>query len=254
MIAIVALLIGILLPSLGSARRAAMATKCLSQVRSLEMAHAMYADAHQEAFVDAGLAHGGVTSAKAIRRSWPFTLQEYYGGPIILRSPGDNSPFWPISMGGSRQGATLAQIKDQMDSGLVPDLTRLGRWTSYGLNNYTLRSFGPGLEPDREPFDRMSKIQTPSATVHFLQMTEGHDGSDFALSDHVHAESWSDAGPEYASSVAGSEIELHAHGGAAKSFDGMASYGFLDGHARTLKFRDVYKDYDNNRFHPDRAH
>lgn len=74
---------------------------------------------------------------------------------------------------------------DQLADGHTPDLRRLAR---YGLNNDLTHSKCPGLDA-REPYDRPHKVSRPSDTVHFLTMTEGNDGSDFALSDHVHAES-----------------------------------------------------------------
>lgn len=252
-IAIIALLISILVPALGGARKAAQTTKCLVNVRSLELAHTLYANDYKEAFIDAGLVHGGTQSVNSIKRSWPFVLGNYVGGEIVLKSPGDNSPFWPISEGGNSTGVGLREIRDAVEAGVAPKNAQLARWTSYGLNNYTLRQFNPGFDPTREPYDRFSKIPNPGATVHFLMMTRGLDGSSFATSDHVHAEAWSDAGPEYAASVAAGEVEINAHGGEAKTPSAKANYGFLDGHARTLKFEDVYRDYDHNNFHPDRA-
>src|SRR3954470_14777166 len=47
-IAIIALLIGILLPSLGKARAAGRATVCLSNQRSIGMALSMYEDTYKE--------------------------------------------------------------------------------------------------------------------------------------------------------------------------------------------------------------
>jgi prepilin-type N-terminal cleavage/methylation domain-containing protein/prepilin-type processing-associated H-X9-DG protein len=253
-IAIVALLISILLPALSGARKAAQVTKCLANVRSLELAHTLYANDNKEAFIDAGLVHGSVQSVTSIKRSWPFVLGNYVGGEIVLRSPGDNSPFWPVSEGGTNTGTSLREIRDAVETGAAPKNSKLARWTSYGLNNYLLRQFNPGFDPLREPYDRFSKIPNPGATVHFLMMTRGLDGSDFATSDHVHAEGWGDAGAEGAPAIAAGEVEINAHGGSPKTAGAKANYGFLDGHARTLKFSDVYRDYDNNSFHPDRAH
>jgi prepilin-type N-terminal cleavage/methylation domain-containing protein len=48
-IAVIALLIGLLLPSLGKARGSARTVKCLSQLRSLGQFTAMYADANKDA-------------------------------------------------------------------------------------------------------------------------------------------------------------------------------------------------------------
>ncbi len=81
-------------------------------------------------------------------------------------------------------------------------------------------------------------------------MTQGLDGSDYALSDHVHAEGWSD-GPEGSQpATASREIDLAAHGGPRAAWSSRSNYGFLDGHAETLKFEQVYRAYDRNRFYP----
>ena len=250
-IAIVALLIGILLPALGRARTSARMLKCQINIRQIETAHQLYMNANKDLFVDAGLAHGGVTTLQGVRRAWPFALAEYYGAPLVIRSPGDTSPFWAISQGGTREGLTLQELIDQFTSGQTPDIRRLTRWTSYGLNNYVTRSRGPGFDLSREPYDRLSKVARPTDTVHFLLMTEGQDGSDFALSDHTHAEGWSDAGANAAPTLAARQVETNAWGGTRKTWDAQSNYGFLDGHVSPLRFHGVYRDYRHNRFWPD---
>lgn len=249
-IAIIAILIAILVPSLSGARRSARTTKCLSQVRQLELAHEFYMDNNKEAFIDAALSHGGSASLAEVKRAWPFTLADYAGGSIILRSPSDDSPMWAISQGGNDPGMTLDDFLAAVQDGLSPDTRKLARWTSYGLNNWTARSVNPGLDPAHEPYDRRPKIPFPGSTVHFLMMNEGRTGSDFAKSDHVHAEGWSDGGDENSPYVAGREMELNAHGGPPNSFSGLANYGFLDGHAKTMRFGEVYTNFDHNKFNP----
>lgn len=250
-IAVIAILISVLLPALAQARRSARTLKCLSNIRQLESAHVLSMNANKEMFVDAGLAHGGTTTLAGVKRAWPFTLAQYYGGPLMLHSPGDTSTQWPVSEGGSSTGLTLLQLIDSLESGVTPDLKKVARWTSYGLNNYVTRSKNPGFDPAREPYDRLSKINAPDSVVHFLLMNEGHTGSDFAKADHVHAEGWADSGPGNAPKIAGEEMELNANGGPPKTSASLANYGFLDGHAATLKFGSVYTDYDKNKFWPD---
>ncbi len=246
-IAVIALLIGILLPALGRARQAAKAAKCLSQIGQLEFAHTLYINAYKEYFIDAGLAHGGSNSLSKVKRAWPVVLSELYGTPLVLRSPGDTSTFWPVGQGGSSTKPSLEQIIEQIDAGGSPDVSKISRWTSYGINNWTSRTVNPGL--DRlEPFDSLRKIQFPSETVHFLLMTEGADGSDFAYSDHVHAEGWSDSGNP--PPVAAHEAEIAAWGGPPKTNASLSNYAFLDGHALTLPFEKVYRTYQHNKMYP----
>ena len=251
-IAIIALLIGILLPSLGQARRSAQSTKCLSNIRQLQIAQIMYAEGHREALIDAGLNHGGVTTLAGVRNSWPNALSSYYGSRLVIRSPLDRSRFWNIAEGGTDRGLTLSQVEEALANNQAPNLSRISRWTSYGLNNYLTRSKAPMLDPT-EPFDTLAKIPVPGKTVQFLMMTFGDDGSLFAKADHVHAESWSDGDEGSQPIIASRELELAALSGKRGTWDGKAHYGFLDGHAAALRFSDVYRSIDDNNFHPLRA-
>jgi len=227
-IAIIALLIGVLLPSLGKTRRSARTLKCLANIRSLVIAQAAYADTHKGLFIDVGLAHGGTGDEQL---SWVNTLNEYYAAPLVIRSPGDNSVHWPSDQGG--QGLEI--------NGAL-------RRTSYGVNNWLSRTYNPGIS-DREPFDRLSKIDIPSAVVQFLLMTES---GDFAVSDHTHAENWGNA--PRAPAVASTQVFIDKWGGPETSPESRSTYGFLDGHAALKPFEAVYLDRNRNAFDPRAAH
>ena len=98
-------------------------------------------------------------------------------------------------------------------------------------------------------------IPRPSATVHFLLMTTGgdDDNDEFARSDHVHAEGWGE-GPEDLWPInAAREVETNAFGGSWGSWRAVSNYGFLDGHAETRAFRDVFQHSFDNSFFPDVA-
>jgi len=223
-IAIIAVLVSILLPSLGAARRSARSLRCLANVRSLVIAHTAYADDYKGAFIDVGLAHGGSGDEQL---SWVNTLSEYYAAPLAIRSPGDASVYWPAEAGG--QGLTV---------------NGAARRTSYGINNWLSRTYNPGIS-EREPFDRHSKIDMPSAVVQFLLMTES---GDYAVSDHTHAENWGTRAR--AAAVAAGQVFINKWGGPPASGQGRSNYGFLDGHAALKDFQSVYLDRDTNAFDP----
>lgn len=258
-ITIIALLLGILLPSLGAARRAAQSIKCLSNIRQLEIAHFLYADDHKGRLIDAGLDHGGLGD---LELAWPFTLREYAGGHVALRSPLDRSRFWPEDDGGLHPGLSLARaaalIADD-DPTNDPAPTSLARWSSYGLNNYLTPSKHPPSSTMRlKSYDELERIPRPAATVHFLPMTLGDNDpitstGTFARADHVHAEDWENAGAEAAAAFAATQMQLNLHAGRPESFDARAGYGFLDGHASVRTFRSVYTSHDDNCFYPETA-
>jgi len=259
--AIIAVLAGLLLPALGGARRAAKTLRCLSNIRQLELAHTQYINDNKELFVDAGLGHGGLT---IMDRAWPVQLGEYVSGRLVLHSPVDSSPFWTPAEGGTSAGLGLAQILELADrnGGLFPNDQPVARWTSYGLNNFTTRFARPSIRDPRTgkwlgPWQKLGRIERPSATVHFLMMTQGRiEGSEtFAVADHVHAQDWSLAGeadaPAYAAGQA--DISAHSENYARIDAESRSNYGYLDGHAATLRFRNVYRTAFDNNFFPDVA-
>ena len=228
-ISIIALLMGILLPSLQKARRAALRMKCLSNMRNMEVAHWMYMTDWEGYFIDVGLAHGGAHGREDM--AWINTLAKCYSDKLLHRSPIDKSPHWPAEEGG--QGVPVPPSTDQF------------RRTSYGVNNY-LTEVAP-----TKPYRKLSQVPRPSATVHFLIMAfEGP----FAGADHPHVEDWMVPGePDSPTVLAARQIQTNAHGGRENSWEARSNYGFLDGHAEARRFCDVYVNPKNNNFDPEVA-
>lgn len=258
-LAVVAILVAILLPSLGAARRAGQSIKCLANLRSLETASLLYTDDHRGHLIDAGLDHGGLGD---LSQAWPFTLREYAGATIVLRSPLDTSRFWPEAEGGSHPGLSLARARELLgdeEPGNDPAASSLARWTSYGLNNYVTATKHPPRSVMRlSSYDRLDRIARPQATVHFLPMTFGvsdpiTSSGTFARADHVHAEDWENAGHHAAPAYASTQIQLNAHAGPSESWQGRAGYAFLDGHAEVRAFSSLYRSFEDNNFYPETA-
>ena len=228
-ISIIALLMGILLPSLQKARRTALRMKCLSNMRNMELAHWMYMTDWEGYFIDVGLAHGGTHAKEDV--AWVNTLATHYSDKLLHRSPIDKSPHWSVEEGG--QGVPVPPSTDQF------------RRTSYGVNNY-LTEVAP-----TKPYRKLSQVPRPSATVHFLIMAfEGP----FAGTDHPHVESWMVPGqPDSPPVIAARQIQTNAHGGREQSWEARSNYGFLDGHADSMKFRDVYVNPKTNNYDPEVA-
>ncbi len=234
-VAVIALLMGLLLPALSKARFAAKTMVCLSNMRNMELAQLVYANDHDGQLVDYGYSHGG--GALDVKASWFNTLQEYYDTPLVARSPVDTSPYWPPSQGGS--GRTVPGSVGQVY-----------RQFSYGLNEYVTPhpSFDPA-HPNRLPADNLRKVKNPSATIQFVIMA--FEGA-FAGADHVHSSDWwiGDFAPDSPPVQAASQVQTNAHGGPEKSWESKSNYAFLDGHALTLPFREVYTSPTVNNFDP----
>jgi prepilin-type N-terminal cleavage/methylation domain-containing protein/prepilin-type processing-associated H-X9-DG protein len=217
-IGIIALLLAILLPALGSARSKAYTLKCLTNLKAMETAHWMYITANNGRLIQAGLSHGGAHANEGV--AWLNTLQSYYSSQLLARCPEDSSPHWP--------GGTP-----------VPPSTDQFRRTSYGINEFT----DVNLVPWGGPYSTIDRFLRPAELVHFLEMAE--EGQ-YAGADHPHIDLWVGNVP----AKAYTQLQTNQHGGDPRSWTGQANYGFLDGHAETLRLNDVFQDMTRNRFDP----
>ncbi len=205
-VALIAVLIGLLLPTLGRARQVAQQAACLSNLRSLEQAHWLYMAESDGRML--GTSHGG---------SWIQVLRGY-NPDLLLRSPLDTSPHF--------EGGT--------------PIRGAYRRTSYALNY--------SLSPDNPSgYASVDAILRASDTVHYvIKAFEGPN----ATADHFHPHLWRSPIPGATPGKAALEVQTHAYEGRVGTWDAVSGYGFLDGHAEPLRFRDVYQDAQHNRFDP----
>lgn len=262
-VAVIALLIGILLPALGTARRSAQTLGCLNNMRQLAIAQLSYANANDGQLVDYGLSHGGATNYADL--SWVNALQPFYSEletdfdptadpedrpatPGVLRSPVDDSTHWSA-----------------LDAGPgipVPGSGGRFRVTSYGLNEHITPTWAETAPPFLQPanFQKIQFIRRPASTVQWVIMA--YEGP-FAGSDHVHSINWwiGDFAPDAPPGIAATMMQVDAHGGEETLSDGngnitsaswlaRSNYAFLDGHAETLTFESVYEGPERNSFDP----
>jgi hypothetical protein len=140
------------------------------------------------------------------------------------------------------------------------------RWTSYGLNSFTTQFARPQVIDPRTgnfagPWERLGQIPRPSATVHFVMMTEGTTPASraYGMADHVHPEQWDAGGQAGAPVLAGNQMHVASRGGPGYRGSGrlggrsLSAYGFLDGHAAVLPFERVYRTGEDNAFWPEMA-
>ncbi|GAB4515937.1 MAG: hypothetical protein Tsb0013_20550 [Phycisphaerales bacterium] len=230
-IAIVALLIGVLLPALGQARKAGLVTGCLSNMRQLGIASYQHALDHDGEMIEANLPHGGVTHVTSL--SWFEELAETSDDvSFVARSPLDTSPHW----GPFPDGAPVP--------GSPPEQRRL---TSYGINTFLSSTTVPWGPRYRFPFDGYRLHDVPQASETIVFMLMAFTGP-YAAADHPHVESWLNHPlPPF---KAQTQAQIDAAGGEAASWTARSNWCFLDGHARTLAFRDVLTDLNDNKFDP----
>ncbi|MBB6431639.1 type II secretion system protein [Algisphaera agarilytica] len=214
-ISIIALLIGILLPVLGNARRTAQATKCLSNIRQIETANWLYVLDHDGLLLPTS--HSG--------KSWIEHLRDQYSPELVMRSPLDTSPHF---VGGTPTPST-GQYRE----------------TSYSLN-LVLSPDGVDIGlPDAVA--SIDSVPQPANTIHTaITVFEG----EFAASDHFHPHGWAHPSPDFSAALAANELETSAYGGEPETREAIGGYGYLDGHAATHPFQDNYTDAINHLFKP----
>ena len=228
-ISIIALLVGILLPALGAARRTARTVKCLSNMRQVETAHWAYVTDNDGWLINAGLPHGTVAPHGEI--AWINTLADYYNDELVVRCPADESPYWDEPSPFVPGGATY-------------------RLTSYGINTFLADVNQNGKNPlGGEAYNKIDRVRQPTRNVHLLVMA--FDGA-FATADHPHPEQWDafGTGGDVVAQIASQQVQIDAHGGTPKSFQARSNYAYLDGHAETNPFGDVFRSETDNRFDP----
>lgn len=215
-IGIIAVLISILLPALAKVRRSAQTANCLSNLRNMQIAHLLYMNDNNGHMIQSGFSHGGHSLDEGA--AWFNTLQRYYQNKLMPRCPSDDSPHWeqPLTSGGAL------------------------RRTSFGINDF----LDHDLVPWGGPYIKASHIPHPGATIQFVEMA--YTG-EFAVADHPHIENWTGLNIPAA---AGKHVQINAHGGKPKTWEAVANYGFLDGHAETLSLRAVFLNFKRNQFDP----
>ena len=162
-VSIIAVLIAILLPALGAARRSAQSVACLSQLRQIGQATQMYADEHKQALprsTHSYLAHGV--------KPWGYALSTYLGH----ETTNGQGPEW-----------------DSLFNGLYrcPADERRDVW-SYGKNAWFELSAGETGEvlgkASGPTYDRLTDVPRPAATVLFAELDSG------SMADHIMAHFW----------------------------------------------------------------
>jgi len=231
-LAVIAVLISILLPALGRARKTALAVQCMSNMRGMVLAQRVYANDYRGALVAFGIAESGGYLGSP---TWVEQLQDYYDTPLAIRSPVDTSRHWPVELGGAG----------------VPDADGRFRVTSYGLNEHVTPNtslFDPQTGVALGRYGNLAHIRSPHAVVQFLMMA--YEGP-FAVADHVHTfDWWLVFDPTGWTSRAAQQVQTDAHGGPPMSVLSRSNYAFLDGHVATLELGEVYENPERNSFDP----
>ncbi|MFN4242161.1 MAG: prepilin-type N-terminal cleavage/methylation domain-containing protein [Tepidisphaerales bacterium] len=203
-IGIIAVLIGILLPSLTRARLAAARVACASNLREIGKALIMYANDNQGSFPQS--THG----ATDLEVSWIYTLSKYLGDVDRVRiSPSD------------------PRGDDRLKN----------KGSSYLLNEYMVV---PKSEADPNDVDalKLYRIRKPAETI--VVFTASDRRGDATTDDHTHSRNWFRAPWPNAWVRITNDISVNRHGGRSPTdLSGSSNYLFADGHVDAILARDL---------------
>ena len=230
-LAIIAVILGLLLPALSAFRHSARTMACLANLRTLQFASLAYSTDEAGWLIDARLPHGGIDQGDGGSFVDVLAMRGYCDTSLI-RSPLDESPHWARSAGG--EGIPLPGSDSQF------------RRTSYGLNNFLAREFSPwaAIDPSQAS-DRLSKVDDHAGTVQLLLMTPT---GPFACADHPHIEGWGTQAT--AATLASHEVAINAVSRDQPSPSAVSNWSYLDGHVESALFGGIYIDEERNRLDP----
>ncbi|MFA9477821.1 prepilin-type N-terminal cleavage/methylation domain-containing protein [Phycisphaerales bacterium AB-hyl4] len=225
-ISIIALLISILLPALGAARGTARAVQCMSTVRQIGIANAIYATDHDGYQIP-------VRSPNNTNPNWRsgvgYTYYTYFNIPSVRESLGMSSPpsGWESEVGAWQRNWTLhcpdAHAAIQLNNAIN---------FMYAMNSDSL----PGVGWNGWRIHHEGEIRSPSRR---LQLTEANEFFTVYSAVHVNpVDGWDVYGDQTRSQAGGALYQRYPHQRGANIL-------FFDGHAERQSGEEIWGDGDN---------
>ena len=155
-ISIIALLIGILLPALGAARKTAQSVSCKSNLRQIGFALEMYVGQYDE----------WLPTAEPINREWPHKMHWFMNDALMdgiginIKEDASGNIIGPESTG------TILVCPSDEEPNRLHDLdVDLPYELSYAMNG----TWGCGGRPDHNDQRRLGQFRNPSASMSIME-------------------------------------------------------------------------------------
>jgi len=197
-VAIIAILAGLLLPSLAAAKSRARQASCLSGLRQVGLGIQMYADENRGLFPET--THG----ISDTNRSWLATVRPYLGNTDAIRlCPADPRRNQRMTNHGTSYIPNEFLAVDRVDP------------------------FGRVIES----FRRIEQITSPAETISVFEIADSKDPG--AFNDHTHSRNWTKGWDAVLDDI---QPDRHRTGAAsADHSSGSANYLYLCGHVVQIR-------------------
>jgi prepilin-type N-terminal cleavage/methylation domain-containing protein len=233
-ISIIALLVGILLPALGAARKSAIKIKCLAGIRDIGQAMQGYVTNNDDSLPSSGDKYGNPGIGKDYHR-WTSLIAPYYGITIDDDTDRDVYKFTHYKC------PTMLE-----DFGYAPaNSPSAGAVAVYGYNSwFTGRGSAPGTP--QHTYRKITVIDSPSDLPLMVDMSGyGPNGTRGGGGMHM-----SYAGPHHAAAEQYGWDGPTNDFGPAPNHSGATNYLYADMHAASLNENWPWEGYDGVDFHP----
>jgi len=214
-IAIIAILAAILFPVFGRARENARRASCISNLHQIGLGFMQYTQDYDER-----LPYGKIndTEGNAIEGTqWNTSIQPYLKSTQVLRCPSD----------------------------------AVDRTTSYAENGFLAKEPKPESDSEHSPWDytqfmphSLAGIQSTSTVILMSEVAEKKPNGTIQTANYIHAHHWQV--PGYSAypgkwPSADNDPKIFAQDLAFDRHLGGFNAGFVDGHAKWMKFEQTYK-------------
>src|SRR5262245_26167161 len=127
-IAIIAVLAAMLLPSLSRAKRRGQQTNCISNLKQIGVASALYLDENQDRFADRRDLKSSLPGGYKPWTSWPSSDPRGAWAALVLKSSGASSPLWSCPTAFASPLGNIVQTLQVVSSDSNAPVTRYWLW------------------------------------------------------------------------------------------------------------------------------
>jgi len=247
-IAIIAILAAILFPVFSQAKAAAKQSACLSNLKQIGLASALYANDFEDCFPAILPNQQPINGGQTLGRPWDTMLSPYIKNDELFHCPSDPA-IWPnYGQDAWWDGAYWSKHKKR-SYGIIGNIyTTQGGLTAQDTNT----GVGVGLLSDTAYGRSMTVFDEPAGTVAYLENWVNFDGNQDSWlgvrsgSSFVGCDMRELPGRNYPSSAPADQLPCpSSYNYAFKPKQGHAAgtnYAFVDGHVKILNFGQIRHD------------